>query len=150
MRKRHAPKIRWIRALEAYRAVSIRQPWAWLIVNGYKDIENRSWRTRYRGRILIHAGVSTRELKEHVLEGIRRRYGIRLPSEYDRGGIVGVVDIVDCLKRTRSPWHIRGQMGWRLERPRRLKFRECVGALSLFKPRFKNRRGLARGNRMKH
>jgi hypothetical protein len=38
------------------KALSIRQPWAWLIVTGYKDIENRSWRTNYRGPLLIHAG----------------------------------------------------------------------------------------------
>ncbi|MCP4687042.1 MAG: ASCH domain-containing protein, partial [Desulfobacterales bacterium] len=38
------------------KALSIRQPWAWLIANGYKDIENRSWRTSFRGEFLIHAG----------------------------------------------------------------------------------------------
>lgn len=38
------------------KALSIRQPWAWLIVNGYKSIENRTWNTRIRGTILIHAG----------------------------------------------------------------------------------------------
>ncbi len=37
-------------------ALSVRQPWAWLIVAGYKDVENRGWATKYRGRILIHAG----------------------------------------------------------------------------------------------
>jgi hypothetical protein len=37
------------------KALSIRQPWAWLIVNGYKDIENRSWATKFRGPVLIHA-----------------------------------------------------------------------------------------------
>jgi hypothetical protein len=37
-------------------ALSIKQPWSWLIVFGHKDIENRSWPTRYRGRFLIHAG----------------------------------------------------------------------------------------------
>jgi hypothetical protein len=36
----------------------VRQPWAWLIVNGHKDIENRSWRTRYRGTLLIQASAS--------------------------------------------------------------------------------------------
>ncbi len=36
-------------------ALSIRQPWAWLIINGYKDIENRSWPTNYRGTFFIHA-----------------------------------------------------------------------------------------------
>ena len=36
-------------------AISIRQPWAWLIVHGWKNIENRMWRTSYRGPVLIHA-----------------------------------------------------------------------------------------------
>ena len=35
------------------KVIVVRQPWAWLIVHGYKDIENRSWRTRYRGTLLI-------------------------------------------------------------------------------------------------
>lgn len=39
------------------KALSVRQPWAWLIVNGYKDIENRDWSTQQRGRIWIHTGV---------------------------------------------------------------------------------------------
>jgi hypothetical protein len=37
-------------------ALSIRQPWASLIVAGLKPVENRSWRVRYRGPLLIHAG----------------------------------------------------------------------------------------------
>jgi hypothetical protein len=57
-RKRRAPQIHWCRALERTRAISIRLPWAWLIVNGFKDVENRSWRTRHRGTILIHASKS--------------------------------------------------------------------------------------------
>lgn len=35
--------------------LTVRQPWAWLLVNGHKDIENRSWPTKYRGPLLIHA-----------------------------------------------------------------------------------------------
>ena len=38
------------------KALSIQQPWAWLIVNGHKDIENRDWRTNFRGPVAIHAG----------------------------------------------------------------------------------------------
>src|SRR5690349_14501124 len=38
------------------KALSIRQPWAWLIVNGHKPVENRSWPTKYTGKLLIHAG----------------------------------------------------------------------------------------------
>ena len=37
--------------------LSVRQPWAWLIVHGYKDIENRTWPTRHRGDTVIHAGL---------------------------------------------------------------------------------------------
>jgi hypothetical protein len=37
------------------RALTIRQPWAWLIVHGHKDLENRTWCTSYRGPLLIHA-----------------------------------------------------------------------------------------------
>ena len=43
------------------KAISIKQPWASLIAHGIKDIENRSWRTNYRGRVLIHAGASKKE-----------------------------------------------------------------------------------------
>ena len=35
--------------------LSIRQPWAWLVAHGWKNIENRTWQTNYRGRLLIHA-----------------------------------------------------------------------------------------------
>lgn len=48
------------------KALSIRQPWAWLIVNGHKDIENRSWPTRFRGKFLVHAsnGMTRSEYEE--------------------------------------------------------------------------------------
>lgn len=36
-------------------ALSIRQPWAWLIASGHKDIENRCWKTLRRETIYIHA-----------------------------------------------------------------------------------------------
>jgi ASCH domain len=39
------------------KALPIRQPYAWLIVNGHKDIENRAWPTKFRGRVLIHASA---------------------------------------------------------------------------------------------
>ena len=52
------------------------------------------------------------------------------------GGIIGVVDLMDCKSRTGSPWHVRGNVGWVLTKPRRLSFRACKGALRLFKPEF--------------
>lgn len=39
------------------KALSIKQPWASLIAQGIKDIENRTWKTKFRGRIFIHASA---------------------------------------------------------------------------------------------
>ena len=39
------------------KALSIKQPWASLIAHGIKDIENRNWKTHFRGRIYIHASA---------------------------------------------------------------------------------------------
>lgn len=38
--------------------LSVRQPWAWLLCEGLKNVENRNWRTNYRGELYIHAGKS--------------------------------------------------------------------------------------------
>ncbi len=38
--------------------LSVRQPWAWLIANGWKNVENRTKRTCFRGRFLVHASKS--------------------------------------------------------------------------------------------
>ena len=135
-RQRAAPIVRWTPSLKMLRALSIRQPWAWLIVNGYKDVENRGWATKYRGPLLIHAGASRIGLRDAEAEVVGR-FGIRLPTEYDFGGIVGVVNLEDCSERTSSPWHDSGSVGWVLAMARRLPFRRVKGALSLFGPRFR-------------
>ena len=84
------------------RALSVRQPWAWLLANGYKDVENRCWPTNHRGRFLIHAAgqpdrVYTARFA-HLLDGIT------LPHEFDYGGVVGVATLVDCVSHSSSPW----------------------------------------------
>jgi ASCH domain len=137
VQKRRAPKIRWTRALKKCRALTVRQPWAWLIVNGYKDVENRSWATRQRGDILIHAGMSKTDLNESVLKALRSRFSIHFPNTFLHGGVIGVVEILDCKKGTSSRWHQCGLIGWVLAEPRRLPYRKCKGALSLYKPKFK-------------
>jgi hypothetical protein len=131
-RKRHAPKIRWTAALRRAPALSMRQPWAWLIVNGYKDVENRSWSTRHRGPLLIHAGQARPD--PDAIAWVTRWRGIRLPPVCDFGGIVGVVELEDCRAYSDSRWHQRGATGWVLRKPRRLPFLKTKGALGLFKP----------------
>ena len=129
------PAVRWTTSLAGLRALSVHQPWAWLIVNGLKDIENRSRRTRHRGPLLIHAGRSLDDYTEDNIEWVKRKHGISVPLEMDTGGIVGVVDVIDCVESHKSKW-FDGPFGWVLANPRRLKFRPCNGALGLFRPKY--------------
>jgi hypothetical protein len=94
------------------KVIVIRQPWAWLIVKGFKDIENRSWATRYRGALLIQASAH-RLSKEGMQESrtYARRRTVELPEEFDLGGIVGMVRLEDCVYKSRSKW-FEGPVGW--------------------------------------
>ena len=127
------------------KVIVIRQPWAWLIVNGYKDIENRSWHTRYRGKLLIQASANlpSKSDMEEFREYARKR-GARLPEEFEMGGIVGIVQLDDCVTRSRSKW-FSGDVGWVLSKPTKLSFTPLKGRLGLFDPpkRVLRRLGLA-------
>jgi hypothetical protein len=123
------------------KAISIRQPWAWMILHAGKDIENRDWLTRYRGTVLIHASKGmTRDEYADAVETARmaRRVlgcapGLRLEPFHvlDRGGIVGQVDIVDCVQSSTSPWFF-GAYGFVLKNAKPLPFRPFKGALGFF------------------
>ena len=76
------------------KALSIRQPWAWLIVNGYKDIENRTWPTRFRGRVCVHAPKLLDPGWFPVLVAEVRSREIDVPANLALGALVGEVDIV--------------------------------------------------------
>jgi len=112
------------------RALSIRQPWAWLITTGHKDVENRTWPSRFRGVFLIHAG------KQLDLAGYRRvqeRMGVALPQTDDlpRGGIVGSAEVVDCVRHHSSRW-FSGPYGFVLANARPLPFTPLPGKLGFF------------------
>lgn len=118
-------------------AISIRQPWAWLIVNGHKDIENRNWRTAFRGQVFIHASATmTREdYFACTLFISQMRTSWRLPAadQLERGGIVGQARITDCVAESDSPW-FTGEYGLVIAEARPLPFRACKGMLKFFKP----------------
>lgn len=130
-------------AMKETRALSVRQPWAWLIVHGFKGIENRNWRTNFRGRILVHAAKSMTKDEYKVAVDVCAQVAkkgtipneFRLPEFNDllRGGIVGAVDIVDCVSRSESPWFF-GKYGFVLESAEVLPFKPCKGKLSFFTP----------------
>jgi hypothetical protein len=117
------------------KALSLRQPWAWLILNAGKDIENRSWPTRLRGRIWIHASSSrvTRAEYERFLTICRERRIKKFPAREDfrTGGIVGSAEIVDCVRASRSYW-FSGEYGFVLKNARRARFRPMKGRLGFF------------------
>ncbi|MGJ3353456.1 ASCH domain-containing protein [Providencia sp. Je.9.19] len=115
------------------KAISIRQPWAWLIVNGHKDIENRSWRTKYRGKVLIHASQGVKTIEYVRASTLANRLGITLPEidDFDTGGIVGMATITDCVEQSDSPWFF-GEKGFVLTDARALDFIQMKGKLSFF------------------
>jgi hypothetical protein len=107
-----------------------------LVVNGFKDIENRSRRTHDRGRVLVHASLSEDLLIEDSLAALGTFAGIELPDSFDVGGIVGVAEIIGCERRHGSDWKDPSSWGWVLANARPLPFRPCKGALGFFRPRF--------------
>lgn len=122
------------------KALSIMQPWAALIVHGVKDIENRSWRTHFRGPVLIHAGKKFDDLAQDDVDAeIHPVTGeaLELPDlvTYPTGGIVGVAEIYDCVSASGSPWFV-GEFGFLIRNARPLPFRPCRGALGIFTPDF--------------
>jgi len=112
------------------KALSIRQPWAYLIVEGIKDIENRDWPTRLRGPIAIHAGKA-RPTEEQLAE-IEAEHGIQIDrSKLLFGGFIGVATITDCVRHSDSEWFC-GEFGFVLSDVRKTRFREGNGKLGFF------------------
>ena len=92
------------------KAITIKQPFASLIVEGIKDIENRTWKTNLRGRVLIHAGAKSADfldsqLADHIYDFIRRTSKSGKDwSGYPFSAIIGSVEIVDCVEYHKSIW----------------------------------------------
>src|SRR6266542_3775250 len=118
-------------------AISVRQPWAELLVTGQKSIEIRSWATDYRGRMWLHAGLKRDPELEH-------RFGFK--ALYT-GGFIGSIKLVALVPMTRDRWmqwrdrHLdpgefrNGLIAWIVDRPRRFPMPvPSKGQLGLFNP----------------
>lgn len=93
------------------KAVSIKQPWAYLIAAGIKDIENRTWKPHFRGRIYIHVSgkasgklpdVLTNKQADFITCNVKK-----MPpnvKNMDYSAIIGEVDIIDCVINHPSIW----------------------------------------------
>ena len=110
------------------KALSIQQPWAWAILHAGKDVENRMWKTGYRGTILIHTGKLYDKIGHSYIEDV---LGIQIPDNLPVGGIYGKVDIIDCVTHSTSRW-FNGLYGFVLANPKPFPFTPYKGSLGLF------------------
>jgi hypothetical protein len=117
------------------KALTIRQPWAELILRGRKPFELRSWRTNYRGPLAIHAAIRADSAKS-------RRLGLN-PEKLTTGSFIGVVILSDVRAYSREDARLlkkrRAGFGWFphtyswvLKKPRRISPVKAKGQLSLF------------------
>ncbi|MET8866504.1 ASCH domain-containing protein [Nonomuraea sp. NPDC004580] len=134
-------------------ALSVRQPWAYAITAGLKPIENRTWPTRHRGLLAIHASArwDGNDAAATVFK-LSGQYVMKAPMS----AIVGVVEVVGvhqsltCVRPGRSrhthpegpftcsPWAVGlgefdGMWHWELANARQLAEPvECKGRLGLW------------------
>ncbi|OLN31307.1 hypothetical protein DVDV_0095 [Desulfovibrio sp. DV] len=124
-------------------ALSVQQPWAWLIVNGFKPLENRTWvlPAKHVGPVLIQASAkplfSISAVRDMLYEH-HARYGLagglRFPEEgRQTGGIVGMARFTGCTRDHVSPWAARGQWHWLIADAKLLPFMPCKGRLGFFR-----------------
>jgi hypothetical protein len=115
------------------RAITVRQPWAWAIIHGGKDVENRTRNIAgsYRGPVAIHAGLAAFEQHNLASLTLREAHGSETPTYLAFGAIIGVVDLVDVLPPSYydraesdeawcSAWAMKGHHQLVLENPRPL------------------------------
>jgi len=101
------------------KAITIQQPWAELIACGVKTVENRSWPTKHRGRIAIHAGMS-------------RKHGYDDQLVY--GAVIAIADLYDCVPVESAPVgpHAMGPWCWLLRDVHRIRPQFIRGSLGLW------------------
>ena len=126
-------------------ALSIKQPWAWLICKGFKDIENRDWRIGrnpnyglYKSqkanfrvelpqRIYVHAGCRFDTwaltdfrlcswMSDSLIDEKTDKYLDQLYKTWKAGAIIGEVTITGCVDKSDSPWFV-GKYGFVLDDP---------------------------------
>jgi len=102
------------------KAISLMQPWPWAIFMLGKDIENRKYSTRIRGRIYIHASLN---YDHDGAKWIEEKFGIKPPTAHNlpMGGIVGSVEITGCVEKSNSKWFV-GPKGYVLKDYKKCEF----------------------------
>ena len=117
------------------KTLTIQQPWAAAIIHGAKDIENRTWLTRYRGTLAIHAGAGSFRIYDPdvwMIQYAPGAVGLIAPHRCTKGAIIGVVDLVDCVRDSSSPWASPDCYHWVLSNPRAIQPIPAMGRLGLW------------------
>ena len=118
------------------KALSFRPAWAWAIVHGGKDVENRARRTRFRGRFLVHASLALRhadfEKATQALRAAGERSILPREDEFAAGGIIGSVELIDIADQCESVWYAPGLIAWILRHPRPMEFLPFRGRRNWF------------------
>ena len=125
------------------KALTLHQPWAWLVAEGLKQYETRSWATSYRGPLAIHAGKRKPKADEcnsaviHAVGGIYKLQFLTL------GAVVCIVDLVECIPTQRLDCidistdrafgdFTPGRWAWRLANVRKIEPVAARGAQGLW------------------
>lgn len=122
------------------KALSFWQPWAWLIVNGHKDVENRSWKPsekRIGERFVIHASSHkvTKAEYEEFLQDCKNRKIRNFPKsvdDFDYGAYVGSAVLKGAVRGHKSYWAARGSWHLVLSNVKKMKPKKKKGQRGFF------------------
>lgn len=106
------------------KVLSVKQPWASLIVMGLKDVENRTWTTRHRGRLIIHASKSPDRDAMSLFD--------LDSSQTPSGCLLGSVTVSDVVTDSESDWASPGAFHWVLSDAHVVEPVDIRGGLSLW------------------
>ena len=125
------------------KALSLKQPIAWLIANSYLLVDDRTWGTQYCGTILIHA---SKGLYQEYYDYLKLNTDIPLPDKdkLEYGGVIGMANLTLCCHPGELPASIRdeqrsqfngvhqGHYGFLFEKATPVTFIPCRGKLGIF------------------
>lgn len=122
------------------KALTLGQPWAWAVIYGGRNVENRRWKTTYRGLLLIHAA---KKADSDPAASAALLWTMPAPEMFGqprtawraRGAIIGLVQLADILTDSSSRWAAVGCYHWMLEFPTAIEpALPCQGKPGLWDP----------------
>lgn len=80
------------------KAITIKQPWATLIALGLKQFETRSWATKHRGPLAIHAGKNLDFLAYCEFSKVLELHGYKSMKDLPTGAVIATANLIECHK----------------------------------------------------